>query len=332
MERYLKSVVFFLVFLFISTPQMSRGDLVSEAKKEGKLYWYTSMSVGDHTKYVKLFNEKYPFIQAKVRRSGGERLISLVQTEHRAGKHLFDVVMGSRFSPSFIKSGIFAKYDSPEYKHLPVGTKSEEGYWGDAYVNGIGVSYNTEMVPKDKVPQRWEDLLNPMWKGKIAVDPRGLVWYDVVLRVMGKEKGKRFLTKFGQQDLQFRTGYTLKANSLIAGEYPLCLCYVHQIDRVKKMGAPVNWVKNDQLFVVNVLHPVLIAARARHPSAARLFMDFALSKEAQQLMIKLGRVGSSRPDVETEVPKFVKFVPEDLSVYDRQRELRKEFERVLKVK
>ena len=61
-------------------------------------------------------------------------------------------------------------------------------------------------------------------------------------------------------------------------------------------------------------------------------MDFALSKEAQQLMIKLGRVGSSRPDVETEVPKVVKFVPEDLSVYDRQRELGKEFERVLRVK
>ncbi|MCH7913369.1 MAG: extracellular solute-binding protein [Deltaproteobacteria bacterium] len=332
MDRQLKVIAFFLLFIFFFIPQMSRGDLVSEAKKEGKLYWYTSMSVGDHTKYVALFNKKYPFIEVKVRRSGGERLITLIQTEHRAGKQLFDVTMGSRFAPSFIKSGIFAKYDSPEYKHLPVGTKSKEGYWGDAYVNGIGVSYNTEMIPKDKVPQKWEDLLNPMWKGKIAIDPRGLVWYDAVLRVMGKEKGLNFLTKFGKQDLQFRTGYTLKANSLIAGEYPLCLCYVHQIDRVKKKGAPVDWVKNEKLFVVNILHPILIASQARHPNAARLFMNFALSKEAQQLMIKLGRVGSSHPDVVTDVPKIVKFVPEDLSVYDRQKELGKEFERVLKVR
>ncbi|MFQ5902397.1 MAG: hypothetical protein ACE5JO_01785 [Candidatus Binatia bacterium] len=49
-------------------------------------------------------------------------------------------------------------------------------------------------------------------------------------------------------------------------------------------------------------------------------------------MVKLGRVGSSRLDVETEIPKTVKFVPEDLSVYDRQRKLLKDFEKVLKVK
>lgn len=287
MDKQLKVTAFFLFFLFFFIPQMSRGDLLSGARKEGRLYWYTSMSVGDHTKYVALFNKKYPFITVKVRRASGDRLISLVQTEYRAGKQFYDVVVGSRFSPSFIKSGIFAKYISPEYKHFPKGTKDPDGYWADVYVNGIGVSYNTEMVPKGKVPQSWDDLLKPMWEGKIAVDPRGIVWYDAVLRVMGKEKGLNFLTKFGQQDLQFRTGYTLKANSLIAGEYPLCLCYVHQIDRVKKKGAPINWVKSSKLFVVNTLHPILIASRARHPNAARLFINFALSKEAQQLMVRL---------------------------------------------
>ncbi len=61
-------------------------------------------------------------------------------------------------------------------------------------------------------------------------------------------------------------------------------------------------------------------------------MDFALSKEAQQFMIKLGRTGSSRLDVETNFPKEVRFVPEDISIYDRQKELLQEFERVLKVR
>ncbi|MFQ5902398.1 MAG: ABC transporter substrate-binding protein [Candidatus Binatia bacterium] len=209
-------------------------ELIEGAKKEGILYWYTSMGVHDHSKYVALFNKKYPFIKVKVRRASGARLISLIQTEHRAGKHLFDVAMGSRFGPSFIRSGIFGKYLSPERKHLAQGTKDPEGYWADAYVNGVGVTYNTEMVPPDKVPQRWEDLLKPMWKGKIAKDPREIAWYDAVPRVMGPEKGRSFLKKLGQQNLQFRTGFTLKANGLTAGEFPLCLCYVHQIDRVKK--------------------------------------------------------------------------------------------------
>ncbi len=91
-------------------------------------------------------------------------------------------------------------------------------------------------------------------------------------------------------------------------------------------------MKNSELFIVNKLHPILIAAKAKHPNAARLFIDFALSKEAQQFMIKLGRTGSSRFDVKTNFPKEVRFVPEDISIYDRQKELLQEFERVLKVR
>ena len=321
---------FLVILIGIARPGWS--DLVSGAKKEGKLYWYTTMGVVDHTKYIARFNKKYPFIKVNVRRAGGTRLIPLLQTEHRAGKHLFDVVMGSRFAPSFVRSGIFAKYISPEAKHFAKGTKDPEGYWTDAYSNGVGVNYNTEMVPPDKVPQTWEDLLKPMWKGKIAADPREISWYDTVLRTMGPEKGRRFLKKLGEQDLQFRVGFTLKANGLIAGEFPLCLCYVHQIDRVKKHGAPVDWVKNSDLFIVNKLHPILISAQARNPNAARLFLDFALSKEAQELMLKLGRTGSSRIDVKTNLPKEVRFIPEDLSVYDRQKELLLEMERVLKIR
>jgi len=324
------SFLFFLVILIgIARPGWS--DLVSKAKKEGKLHWYTTMGVVDHTKYVALFNKKYPCIEVKVRRLGGIRLIPLLQTEHRAGRTLFDVTMGSRFAPSFVRSGIFAKYISPEAKHFAKGTVDPEGYWADAYANGVGVTYNKEKVPPDKVPKTWEDLLNPMWKGKIAKDPREIAWYDAVLRTMGPEKGRHFLERLGQQDLQFRVGFTLKAQGLAAGEFPLCLCYVHQIDRIKKHGAPVEWVKNSDLFIVNKLHPILISAKARNPNAARLFMDFALSKEAQQFMIKLGRTGSSRLDVKTNFPKEVRFVPEDINIYDRQKELLQEFERVLKV-
>ena len=130
----------------------------------------------------------------------------------------------------------------------------------------------------------------------------------------------------------FRSGFTLKAQALAAGEYPLCLCYVHQIDRVKKQGAPVDWVKNSNLFIVNKLHPVLIGSKAKHPNAARLFMDFTMSKDAQQLMIKLGRTGSSRLDVDTNFPKEVKFIPEDIAIYDRQKELLEDFERTLRMR
>ena len=309
------------------------SKFVEGARKEGQLLLYTSMSVGDHTKYVELFNKRYPFIQVNVRRAGSDRLITLITTEHRAGKALFDVVMGSGFGLSFVRSGIFANYLSPETKHLAEGTKDPEGYWADTYVNGIGVTYNTRMVPRDKVPKRWEDLLDPIWKGKkIAIDNEPYEWFDAVVRMIGKDKGREFMRRLGRQELAVQRGYTIRAQQLAAGEFPLCLCYVHQVDRLRKQGAPVDWPKNEQLFIVNVLHPILIAAKAEHPSSARLFYDYTLSKEGQQLMVQLGRIGSSRLDVETEVPKIVRFVPEDLNVYDRIQEVRAESESLLGIK
>jgi ABC-type glycerol-3-phosphate transport system substrate-binding protein len=53
----------------------------------------------DHTKYLELFNKKYPFVKVNVRRVGGERLITIITTEYRAGKTLFDVVISSEWRP-----------------------------------------------------------------------------------------------------------------------------------------------------------------------------------------------------------------------------------------
>ena len=306
------------------------AQLIEGAKKEGQLNWYTSMSVVDHTKYLELFSKKYPFIKVNVRRVGGERLITIITTEYRAGKTLFDVVISSGVAPSLIKSGIFAKYVSPETKYFSAGTKDPEGYWADTYTNSLALSYHTRMVSKDKVPQRWEDLLAPQWKGKkIAIDTEPYEWFGAVLRVMGKEKGLEFLKQFGEQELVVVRGNNLRAQQLAAGEFPFGFSYAHQIDRMKKDNAPVDWVKSENIFVVNLLHPVFISAKAEHPNAARLFVEFCLSKEAQQLVVQLGRKASSRTDVETDVPKTVRFVPDDLSIYDRINEARADIEKLL---
>ena len=306
------------------------AGLIEAAKKEGQLNWYTSMSVVDHTKYLELFNKKYPFIKVNVRRVGGERLVTVITTEHRAGKTLFDVVISSGVAPSLIRSGIFTKYLSPEYKYFSAGTKDPEGYWADTYTNSLALSYNTRMVSQDKIPQRWDDLLAPQWKGKrIAIDTEPYEWFDAVLRVMGKEKGREFLRRFGEQELVVVRGNNLRAQQLAAGEFPFGFSYAHQIDRMRKNNAPVDWIKSEHIFVVNLLHPVFISAKAANPNAARLFAEFCLSKEAQQLMVHLGRKGSSRIDVETDVPKTVKFVPEDLNIYDRINEVRADIDKLL---
>jgi iron(III) transport system substrate-binding protein len=335
---FARTIVCFLAFLWLSLWMGDRASgqaehlakLIEAAKKEGQLNWYTSMSVVDHTRYLELFNKRYPFIKVNVRRVGGERLVTIITTEHRAGKTLFDAVISSGVAPSLIRSGIFAKYLSPEYKHFAPGTKDAEGYWADTYTNSLVLTYNTRMVSKDQVPRRWEDLLAPQWKGKkIAIDTEPYEWFDAILRIMGKDKGWDFLKRFGDQELVVVRGNNLRAQQLAAGEFPFGFSYAHQIDRMKKDNAPVDWVQSENIFAVNLLHPVFIASRAQNPNAARLFAEFCLSKEAQQLLVQLGRKASSRMDVESDVPKTVRFVPEDLSIYDRINEVRADVEKLL---
>ena len=331
---FLSLVCGLLAGAFANPPASAQSEhlakLIEGAKKEGQLDWYTSMSVVDNAKYLELFTKKYPFIKVNLRRVGGERLVTIITTERRAGKTLFDAVISSGVAPSLIKSGIFAKYLSPEYKYFAPGTKDAEGYWADTFTNSLALTYNTRMVPKDKIPQRWEDLLAPEWRGKkIAIDTEPYEWFGAVLRVMGKEKGWDYLKRFGEQELVVVRGNNLRAQQLAAGEFPFGFSYAHQIDRMKKDRAPVDWIGNEHIFVVNLLHPVFVSAKAKHPNAARLFVEFCLSKEAQQLLVQLGRKASSRIDVETDVPKAVRFVPEDLSIYDRINEARADIERLL---
>ena len=145
---------------------------------------------------------------------------------------------------------------------------------------------------------------------------------------MGKEKGLEFLKQFGEQELVVVRGNNLRAQQLAAGSFLwILLCAPDRSD--EKDNAPVDWVKSENIFVVNLLHPVFISAKAEHPNAARLFVEFCLSKEAQQLVVQLGRKASSRTDVETDVPQTVRFVPEDLSIYDRISEARADIEKLL---
>jgi iron(III) transport system substrate-binding protein len=89
---------------------------------------------------------------------------------------------------------------------------------------------------------------------------------------------------------------------MAAGEFPLGIVYAHRIESMKKAGAPVEWIKTaDPIFVT--LSPVAVAAKARHPNAAKLLMDFILSKEAQ-LVLRNANRSSGRLDVEPLVPEM----------------------------
>ena len=112
---------------------------------------------------------------------------------------------------------------------------------------------------------------------------------------------------------------------MAAGEFELTLAFSERIDKMKKEGAPVDWITTFDPIIVSI-HPIAIAADAPHPEAARVFVDFALSKEGQATVRDSGRI-SARADL----PAASQAVnPAKLKLHPVQPEAAADYEGLLK--
>ena len=184
-----------------------------------------------------------------------------------------------------------------------------EGYWTGILWNLAVLGYNSRMVSADRIPKRWEDLLQPRWKGLIGLEAEDVTWYIFMLKLMGNQNGKAFMAQLARQQPQVRSGYNLVAALLVAGEFALVpTARVHRVEQAKLDGAPVDWVAIEPLTPEP---PVCVSLpkNAPRPNAGKLFIDFVLSRPAQELLYQLKRI-PSRIDAPQPVPRLaqVKFM------------------------
>jgi iron(III) transport system substrate-binding protein len=293
------------------------------ARKEGSVSFYTTMAATESKLLADAFQAKYPFLKVEISRLGSEKLLQRILTEHRAGRGLFDVVSNSGFEMHLLnKARLLGRYQSPEFNAFFADSKDRGRYWVDMYSNVRVVTYNTRLVAREKVPRVYEDLLDPAWKGAIGFPEGQIAWYGTMMRVMGDEKGKKFMQAFGRQELQYRASQVLITQFVAAGEFNLGFVYDNQVLRFKKEGAPLGVVPLP--FVTKNMHPLGLAAAAPHPNAGKLFIDYMLSREAQTLMKNLGRVVSRSDIPQDELGRF-KMIADDITLADRLNPLMEEY-------
>jgi len=321
--------VFNLGFSFRSVAQDSHTQkLLDGAKKEGALVWYMSASIEDAKAILLAFNKKYPFLKTDFFRAGSARLFNRIMNEVRAGKVLFDLVaVRGLETHQLVKAGLLQPYVSPESAAYPAGFKDSKGYWVDYFDSYNVIGYNTQLVARDQAPKSWEDLLDPKWKGKIALDEENFSWYGAMTQKWGKEKTQRYMRALAKQDIQLRNGQTLIAQLMAAGEFSVAMVLAHRIEKMKEQGAPVEWVTTLDPVTAS-LHPIGIAAKAPHPNAAKLFVDFILSKDGQQLLLSIERT-PARPGIDTKMEarklKLFRMPPE---LGERYEQFQKEFREI----
>jgi iron(III) transport system substrate-binding protein len=263
--------------------------LAAAALKEGSVVWYSTLIVNQLVRPVaEAFMKKYPGVTVQYSRQTAGEVALKINNESRAGKLQADLFDGSSGIFAAIPRDMVASYAPPNVSDYPAEMRAVDGTWTvcNSYIYTTG--YNTEMVSAKDAPKTYADLLDPKWRGKMAIttDPTvngapGLV--GTILVSMGEADGMAYLRKLGAQNLVYvPASQRVVLDQVIAGQYPIGLMIINYHSVISaNQGAPCAWVKMEP--VIESYNYLQILKNAPHPNAARLLYDFILSREGQTI-------------------------------------------------
>ena len=290
--------------------------LVEAAKKEMQVVVYTSLNTKDSVPISQAFEKKYG-VKVELWRSSSEKVLQRALTEARAGRHAVDAFeLNGPEMEALYREGLLEEFWSPHFKNLPPAAFAKHKHYVADRFNFFTIAYNTKLVKPEEVPNSYEDLLHPRGVGKIGIEASDDDWFASIVKHMGEQKGLAFFRKLAEMKPQVRTGHTLLAELVAAGEIPLvATIYNHNAERLLVNGAPIKWKALDPTF--GRPNAVAVTKRAPRPHAAMLFADFMLSPEGQELLKQRNRVPASTA-VETNLNKFPFHMIDPVIVLDEQ--------------
>jgi len=269
----------------------SAQSLVEAAKKEGKVVIYGSLESGIMDEIEKAFTKKYG-IPIEYFRAASNKTLDRVLTEARVGRTLSDVVVTNSGPMALLRQEkLFAKYVSPESARYPDDVKDPEGLLSPIYrMVIVGILYNTKLVKAGQEPKSLEDLLTPRWQGKwVMPDPSRHFTTGVWVRNLEQLYGKdwmAFVKKLADAKPILVESFIPAAQKVMSGEAWAGITYLKYVYIFGKDGAPLDYVRLPKMLADS--HQVGIQAKAPHPNAGRLFEDFFISREGQEILAKEG--------------------------------------------
>ncbi len=259
--------------------------LAAGAKREGALSLYTSRVAEDATPLTDAFTKKYG-IGVQVWRASNQDIIQRAVAESRAGRCPADVISsGTPALEPLYREQLLQPVKSPTTGELMPQALRPHGAWVGVSVNIISGAYNTDLVKPQDVPKSYDDFKSPKWKGRLAIEAGDVDWFAALLGELGEEKGVALFRDIVRTNgISTRTGHTLIANMVAAGEVPLAMTvYSYKPEQLARIGAPVRALYLPPLIALAT--GVSVTRCASHPNAAVLFYEFML-RDGQEVLAK----------------------------------------------
>jgi len=293
---------------------------IEAAKREGQVVIYIS----GYEAVLPDFEKEFPDIKVVAVTMRGNQLGQRLLAERRAEKYIADVV-SSGANPNYqqfyqakaldpIKPGLIlpevidqTKWYLKKHQYSDPENQYVFNYVGSATYGAV--HYNTKLVDVKEFKSYW-DLLNSKWKGKIEVrDIReaGPGAGNTRFFYYHPELGPPFVKRlFGEMDVTLFRDFRQGPDWLATGKF--AICFFCDVDVLKRQGLPVDTfgpgVFKEGGGLVQQFGTLALVNRAPHPNAAKVFVNWLLSRKGQIALQKSTSTGESPADsLRTDIPK-----------------------------
>jgi len=292
MKQVVSILLSIIVLMSLSFVQTGHAETAG-----GQIALYTSVPQPIVDKIQQDFQAKYSEITFDVFRSGTSAVVTKLMTEKEAGEIMADLVWVAEPSTyeDFKAQDLLLQFTPEGADMLPAEMKDPEGFYYAGRLINMVVAYNTGLV--SETPTGWKDLLKPEVKGEIG--------FPTPLRSGAAEASVKTLVDAFEwtffEDFIANGGKQVKNNStardmISTGELAAGALLDYMARAAKAKGSPIDyvWPEEGAIFIPS---PVAIMKSSKNPDAAKVFVNYVLSKEGQETLVELGNFIPVRPDV-----------------------------------
>ncbi len=284
-----------------SAGPLTPEELIALARREGEMWWYTSLPEKQASDFLERFEAKYPFIQTRLVRGSTFETVQRIDREIAQGQvkadalHVLDPAVFTdlrRRGELYVFNPEQARFLQPEYL--------DSGRWWAMRAVTICMAYDPTTVPDAEAPRTWPELLAPKWRGQVGLKDAqtgGSAFAQYYL--LREEYGASYWHSMATQNPALFRSESDTLAALASGQIKLAggmLGYrVYQASRTDGASVTPIWPEDGVPMIVG---PVAVLSRGPHPHTARLFVDFALSQEGQTALTEIMGCYSVRDDVD----------------------------------
>ena len=308
----------------------AEADYVAAAEKEGQVVVF-----GDLNAVPALaagFQAKYPKVKVVTTSGDAWQLLTRFMNERAAGRAVLDVFfLAEDVVTTADNAGALAAFRPDALKAFPPSSlPSKNGTFALGNIGVMMLAWNRDAIGKRPLPKDWLDFANPPreWDGMIAVsNPASssatFAVFAALYQNYGPEKGGSILQGLKKANAEPTASIGVQNTKVQTGERPLAFFMNSStIGILKAQGTPIDFAVPASGAIAQS-NAVALTVNAPHPNAAKLFIEYALGEEGQNLLVQKNlypaRGGLPPPPG---MPPFatIKFLPFDLGRALKERE------------